>query len=48
MVEIMLDFLTRVANAGQCTKSMGEMSNFEYNAFEYTLVTQVVKNDLGC
>jgi hypothetical protein len=48
MVEIMLDFITRVASVGQYTKSMGEMNNFEYNASEYTLVTQVVKNDLRC
>jgi hypothetical protein len=44
----MFDFLIRVASVGQYTKNMGEMSNVEYNASEYTLVTQVVKNDLGC
>jgi len=46
MVEITLDFLIRVASVGQYIKSMGD-SNFEYNASEYTLVTQVVKNDTG-
>jgi hypothetical protein len=43
MVEIMLDLLIRVASVGHYIRSTGEQSNLEYNASEYTLVTQVVK-----
>jgi hypothetical protein len=48
MVEIILDFLIRVASVGQYIKSMRVLNNFEYSASEYTLVTQVLKNDFGC